>query len=118
VLVYGTFKQKVTVRGVSAKQKRLQYSPKLAQAYMSRGQSLTDRLIHSRGPATAKLLSPSHVCVRGTATLLLPTAVPMSYLRDELAAVRQIQLGDKMVQIQVGLFGGGWVSTPFPTKLF
>ena len=35
--------------------------------HMSRCRSSTDRLFHSRGPATAKLLSPSCVCVRGTA---------------------------------------------------
>jgi len=34
---------------------------------MSRCRSSTGRLFHSRGPATAKLLSPSRVCVRGIA---------------------------------------------------
>jgi len=34
---------------------------------MSRCRSSTGRLFHSRGPATAKLLSHSRVCVRGTA---------------------------------------------------
>jgi len=35
---------------------------------MSRCRSSTGRLFHSRDPATAKLLSPSRVCVRGTAS--------------------------------------------------
>jgi len=34
---------------------------------MSRCQSSTGSLFHSRGPATAKLLLPNRVCVRGTA---------------------------------------------------
>jgi len=33
---------------------------------LSRCQSSPGKLFHSRGSATAKLLSPSHVCVRGT----------------------------------------------------
>jgi len=35
--------------------------------HTSRCRSSTGRLFHSRGPATAKVLSPSCVCVRGTA---------------------------------------------------
>jgi len=49
------------------KQKRFEFTPETVLYVMSSSRKCAGRLFQTRGPATAKLLSPNVLCVRGTA---------------------------------------------------
>ena len=67
MFIYGAPKQKVTMHRVSATEIFSSSRLNSLKHNVSRCRSSTGRLFHSRVPTTVKLLSPSRVCVRGTA---------------------------------------------------